>query len=118
MNQTLTYTLLALERHLLDPVIRRNRGAVAALLAVDFREFGRSGQIYGRAGILDFLSAEPETIGPVTLEEFRAEPLGETAALATYQSVHADGVVRRSSVWVWRDGRWQMLFHQGTPLGA
>ena len=114
MNQTLTHALYALELRLLDPSIRRNRAAVGALLAEEFHEFGRSGRAYGRAEILDLLAGEPVRATPVGLEEFRAEPLGEAAALVTYRSTHADGEARRSSVWIWREGRWQMLFHQAT----
>ncbi len=114
MNRTLTQALLTLELLLLDPAVRGNRAAVAVLLAEEFREFGRSGRAYGKVETLDLLSAEPEAAPPITLDKFRAEPLGETAALVTYLSVHAEGRARRSSVWVWRDGRWQMLFHQGT----
>ena len=96
-------TLQALERQLLDPATRKDWAAVTALLADDFREFGKSGRAYTKAEILE-------------LAEFHAVPLGPEAALVTYCSMEAGAMARRCSVWVWRNGLWQMLFHQGTPV--
>ena len=112
MNRTLHDALLRLELQLLDPAIRKERAAVAALLADEFCEVGRSGRVYTKPQILDELASEPERA--MELEDFTVVALGETAALATYRSVHGDAKACRSSVWVWRDGRWQMLYHQGT----
>jgi glyoxylase I family protein len=47
------------------------------------------------------------------MEDFAVARLGVGVALVTYRSRdprHA----RRSSIWVRRNGRWQMVFHQGT----
>ncbi len=109
-------TLQALERQLLDPATRKDRAAVTALLADDFREFGKSGRAYTKAEILDALAAEPEPGRRIELAEFHAVPLGPEAALVTYCSMEAGAMARRCSVWVWRNGLWQMLFHQGTPV--
>ncbi len=83
-----------------------------ALLAEDFCEVGRSGRVYTRSQILEELAAEPERA--IRLENFAVVALGEAAALATYRTVHGDAQAYRSSVWVWREGRWQMRYHQGT----
>ncbi len=115
MNETLAHILLALEERLLDPDVSKQPKAVAAMLAEDFREFGKSGRLYDRESILALLAAEVPQ--PIAVEEFRAQLLGSEAALATYVSRAADGKqARRSSVWVYREGRWQMLFHQGTSI--
>ena len=111
-NQTLHAALLALELRLLDPAVRKNRAAVDALLAEEFEECGRSGRRYDKTAILDLLAGEDEEA--TTLEQFRAVALGEAAALATYRTVDSRGAAWRSSVWVWRAGRWVMLYHQGT----
>lgn len=118
MHRTLHHTLFALEQRLLDPAMRTDRAAISFLLAEEFHEVGKSGRLYDRAVILDRLSAESSHLGPpphVTFESFEATLLGPEAALAVYISVHGKTRVHRVSVWVYRDGRWQMLHHQGTP---
>jgi hypothetical protein len=110
--------LRQLEEDLFRPEVRSNPEKTSAYLAEEFREFGSSGHIYTKAEILAELSSEsPRTI---TLDNFQCEALAPDVALVTYRStrtialgipVHAN----RSSLWVFRQGRWQMLFHQGTP---
>ncbi len=115
MNETLRHVLRTLEERLLDPEVRRDSRQVAALLTEDFREFGKSGRAYDRESILALLAAEAPQV--ISVEEFTAELLGPEAALTTWISRTADGKrARRSSVWVYRQGRWQLLFHQGTTL--
>ena len=45
--------LVKLERRLMDPVFRKDRARVSALLAEDFREFGSSGCVWSRDDILN-----------------------------------------------------------------
>jgi hypothetical protein len=114
-------TLRELEANLLIDSVRKDRARVSALLAEEFREFGRSGKVYSRAEILDFLQSEEEI--RVAMRDFACELIGEGVALVTYLSEQDEqngetiGALR-SSLWVWRDQRWQMVFHQGTPLDA
>ena len=59
----------------------------------------------------------------MTIEAFTAAPLSGHVVLVTYRSIaRAPGVparhALRSSVWVRRDGRWLIRFHQGTPAVA
>lgn len=59
-------------------------------------------------------SISPEV---VRLTDFAVQFLAVEAALATYRSEHGDGAAALpSSIWIHRDGRWQMRFHQGTVL--
>lgn len=111
--------LRALEEQLLQPGFRRNRDAVSGLLTDDFREYGSSGRVWNKQQILDLL--ENETSFRATLHDFAAMPLSLETFLVTYTAaVTTAGVEKfvslRSSIWVKRDGRWQMLFHQGTPI--
>src|SRR6185369_8984204 len=107
-----------LEERLFRPEVRRSPEAVAALLAVDFVEFGRSGMAYDRGCVIDSLQRE----APVerTISDFSARRLADTVTLVTYRSarqVEGGQAVHslRSSIWKLSDGRWQMVFHQGTP---
>ena len=113
----LTEELRSLEERLLDPEIRRDRSAVASLLVPEFVEFGSSGRVFTREHVLGLLeNEEPRRIG---LRDFAVALLAPAVALATWRSVRIDGPepgtsFLRSSLWVRRDGRWQMIFHQGT----
>jgi hypothetical protein len=112
MSEDLAAHLQALEEQLLQPAIRADSDALTTLLADDFREFGSSGRIFTRAEIVAELATEsPRSI---SLSDFHCQPLTPEAALVTYRTTSATNTDLRSSLWVLRDGRWQMLFHQGT----
>lgn len=68
--------------------------------------------------MLDLLAGA--SAADVTIEAFAAAQLSEQVALVTFRTVAlTPGVparhALRSSVWVRRDGRWRLRFHQGTP---
>lgn len=105
--------LRTLEEKLLQPEFRRNRNAVAALLADEFREFGSSGRVWTKQQILDRLESEPSF--KAKMSDFRAAELASGVALITYRVTVEKRASLRSSIWIKRDGRWQMIFHQGTP---
>jgi hypothetical protein len=118
-SQDLAAHLFRLEQQLLEPSLRRDAAALTSLLAENFREFGSSGRIYNRQQIIDALAAEsPRTI---TLSDTFCQQLAEDIALLTYRSTRKIALdiashALRSSLWIYRDNRWQMLFHQGTPI--
>ena len=56
----------------------------------------------------------------VTIRAFTATPLDEHVVLVTFRTAsQAPGMAARhawrSSLWVHRDDRWQLRFHQATP---
>jgi hypothetical protein len=110
-----------LEERLLDPAVRRDSEQVSTLLADDFVEFGSSGRNFDKAQVLEYLRDElPQEGAPI--RDFAAKPLCSTVFLVTYRATRRDasGVYRsdswRCSIWVKRDGRWQLQFHQGTSI--
>jgi hypothetical protein len=110
-----------LEQKLHRPEIRRSPDAVCALLADEFIEFGSSGTVYDKASIIEALSEEPVAAAALIPEvhHFAVQSIASDAVLVTYQSSrYLDGTAKRvtlrSSIWKLIDGRWQMLFHQGT----
>ena len=117
MNQVSDH-LLRLEKELLDPAVRRDRGRVERLLAINFEELGSSGRSWNREETLDLLATEPERI--IEADEFRCSLVAETVALITYRTVRTDpktGIRRtalRSSLWIREADGWRMRFHQGT----
>ena len=110
----LTAELLALEERLLDPAVRAVPGQVRALLAPEFVEFGASGRAFNRDAILAMVAAEPPRVARQA-RGFKVRLLAPGAALTTWRVLRDDGIeTLRSSVWQQQDGRWQMVFHQGT----
>ena len=111
--------LFALEQELLRPEIRTSPGALESLLVEDFLEFGGSGRVFDRAAIVHALAVEPNSKS-IQLEGFTVLTSAENLAVVTYRSVTRDNPQQpphrslRSSIWVRRNGRWQMRFHQGT----
>lgn len=114
-------TLRELEASLLTNAVRKDAARVQELLAEEFCEFGSSGAVYSKAEMLALLRDEKEI--QIAMKEFVCRVVGEGVALVTYRSEREmeDGAViaaLRSSLWALRDGRWQMVFHQGTRVKA
>lgn len=113
--------LTQLEEQLFDPAVRSSRAALEALLAPDFREIGSSGRLFGFEDIISALLTE-EPVMSRTLHNLRLVILSERIALVTYGSTRktmdGDAVHSlRSSLWRQEDdGRWRMVFHQGTAV--
>ena len=109
--------LLDLERQLMDPEFRKNEEKVSAQLAEEFREFGSSGRIWTREAILELLAEETAFTAP-QIEDFAVQRITPDTILVTYRAVPSDArnTSLRSSIWVYRDGCWKMLFHQGTKI--
>src|SRR3954467_6812131 len=111
--------LLQLEEQLLQPSTRRNPESVAALLADEFCELGSSGRVFNKEETLTALANEVPANWSIL--DFRLRTVAAELALVTYRAQRRDqsgtptSSSLRSSLWTWRDNRWQMLFHQGTP---
>jgi len=109
-----------LEERLFDPAVRGSRQALAELLSTDFREIGSSGRLFDLEDILTRLPTDPDIIASRTFEDFDARPLSDGIALVTYRATRVSPdkpTVRtlRSSIWrLETDGKWRMIFHQGT----
>ena len=114
----LTDELRKLEESMAQPEVRRSPELLTQLLADDFREFGSSGRVFDKKQIIDLLQEQPRF--QLWLEEFDVKPLAPDLALVTYRGncrLADDKISQslRSSIWRNRDGRWEVIFHQGTP---
>ena len=87
-------------------------GGLMRLIAEDFIEFGKSGRVWTARSIREHLEGPPGE--PVSIEGFEIAELGDGVVLATYL-VPGRPSVNRSSIWIHREGRWLLRFHQGTP---
>jgi hypothetical protein len=118
--------LRRLEEELLKPEVRRSPGQVGVLLSDDFVEFGSSGGVFNKQQVIEALEQE----GPadpsihLSLVDFIARRLASDVILVTYRTIQEVGPGAkqesrlRSSIWKLIEGRWQMVFHQGTPSTA
>jgi hypothetical protein len=104
--------LHSLEERLLHPDRESNRKDLLSLLASDFKEFCASGRIFSVQQLAEsLLTSSPRS---ATMSRFYVSSLGPDAALATYHIATATSSSHHSSIWVLRDKRWQLIFHQGT----
>lgn len=111
--------LRLLEERLLEPEVRRSVKELEILLADNFVEFGSSGRMYNKQQVIDGLMI-PST-AQMTIMDFEVKLLAPGVALATYRVIKLNNQGEetnyslRSSIWKLHEGRWQMVFHQGTP---
>lgn len=105
----------------MDPEVRRSNKA-AEFLADDFMEFGGNGRIYNKADALAVMKRHAPRVAAI--EEFTLRELAPTIALVTYRArTQGTGTIPgrlsvRSSIWVQRDGTWQVTFHQATLVAS
>jgi hypothetical protein len=109
--------LRSLEEEMFRTTVRKDGTAMGSMLAEEFREFGASGRMFTRVEMLAELAGETER--EISLRDFEVEVLAESVALTTYRAERRELGAEpleslRSSVWVEREGRWQIVFHQGT----
>ena len=109
-----------LEERLAMPASTESRETLAAMLAEGFKEFGSSGRLFDAEAVLDALLV-PGGRPRIQLEDFTATAVTAGVVLLGYVSRSVAGAgwkppALRSSLWCYREGRWQMLFHQGTRL--
>lgn len=115
---TLIDHLRSLEEQLLDPATRTSASGLTHLLAPEFVEFGSSGRCFTRPETIAALASDPPSTS-LHLTDFNLHASTPSWALVTYRCTRqsATGTKHaslRSSTWVHRDDRWQLLFHQGT----
>src|SRR5262249_43482815 len=115
------HLIRGLEEELFKQSVRGSPEVVGNLLADSFVEFGRSGAIYAKEEAVRSLAAESsESQEMLTARDFVLRPLADDVVLLTYRSFRLvqgkeDCHTLRSSIWKFINGRWQMVFHQGTP---
>ncbi|HET6555052.1 MAG TPA: DUF4440 domain-containing protein [Dyella sp.] len=112
--------LIDLETQLHRQDVRADADALRTLIAEDFFEFGVSGTVWTREAVIEAL--KDEGFSPSEAMDFRLTCLADGVALLTYRAHRGATAARpaadslRSSLWRLRQGKWQMVFHQGTPL--
>lgn len=99
--------------------IRNSPEAVSELLANEFIEFTKSGTVLDKKKTIKNLREEKEDL-QIKVEDFTTRELASNLVLITYRSTMLNPrngtkvSSLRSSIWKLIDGKWQMVFHQGT----
>lgn len=119
-DEDLDALLFKLEGALHLREVRASAVRLEELLDADFHELGVSGAVWTRAAIIEAL--RDEAFSPRTMSDFRVLRMASDVALVTYRA-HREATPERpaadslrSSLWKRRQGRWRMVFHQGTAL--
>ena len=119
MDKSTAEELVALEKSLLTSGVRTDQETLMALLADEFVEFGASGTVYNKQSMISGLLAESDpSIDQLHASDMQVQLLHDHSALVTYRINSESRPSLRSSVWTLRDGRWQILFHQGTRVAC
>jgi hypothetical protein len=103
----------ALEERLLQREVRSDEASLARLIADDFVEFGASGKVWNKSEVISGLKTEAFVTRLISDVEVRA--LADDVVLVTY-ICRSSTTSLRSSIWRREEKRWQMTFHQGTPM--
>ena len=112
--------LYKLEKKLLQTNTHQFSLEITDLLSEEFVEFGSSGSIYNKKQVIEYL--KQDTGYTTNIENFDINILTENVILATYKAekynCHKGDRIKslRSSLWKFSNNRWQLIFHQGTPL--
>ncbi|WP_225234957.1 nuclear transport factor 2 family protein [Klenkia terrae] len=104
------------ELALLRPQVRSSAQA-GELLHPDFVEFGSSGRVWTRPEIVAAMAGELSLAGvELVVSGMGGTRLADDVVHLTYRTERDGVAVGRSSVWRRTGDRWQIWFHQGTPL--
>ena len=106
-------------------IVRKDRAAVAANMADDFRSIDGAGTVETKPVFVDGLMDARLTIDPYTVEEFDVRLFGDVALLSgrTKMTGRFDGKpftshYRYIDIYARRNGRWQIVSVQITRLPA
>lgn len=98
-----------------DPI-----SVLSELVDDEFMEIGSSSEIHDKEEVIRWLGCEDPS--EVQGLDFKATFLSENILLLTYTSTTTSPYLerpkqaRRSSIWRRTLDKWQMVFHQGTPI--
>jgi hypothetical protein len=94
------------------------RADFEAMTTPDFWEVGASGAIYNREFVWSVLEKRYAENAPDEwrASDFRIRPLSDNVFLLTYELHQGPRVTRRATVWDRGDGRWRIVYHQGTVV--
>lgn len=114
--------IFELENKLQKPEVRKSVELLNDLISNDLIEFGSSGLVYKKSDVLKNLPTSSEI--KFNMTDFQINTLSSNIIQSIFRTEKIDtktGKVTRSlrsSLWKNEDGKWRMIFHQGTPLAS
>lgn len=108
-----------LEERLLHSDVKGNPEILNELIGEDFEEIGSNGKVSSREEVIEWMINKDKNI-KWSLNDFRIRKLTPELVIAIYTAskndqVNSNGSIR-SSIWKNCDGKWKMIFHQGTKI--
>jgi ketosteroid isomerase-like protein len=125
-DRAATVALLAAQADAWDKaIVRKDRAAIEANMAEDFRQIDGAGNVETRTSFVDGLMSEDLVIDPYTVEDFDVRLYGEVALLSgrtdmtgSYQGRPFRSHYRYIDVYVRKGGEWKIVSVQITPVAA
>ena len=117
-EKSIAAIVLSNEEQLLRSAVRTSPKELSALIGDEFIEIGSSGRIYTKQDVIETLQKESPFEGSIS--DFKTYTLVPKIILVTYRMEESqkNGVQSRisirSSIWKLTDGKWKIIFHQGT----
>lgn len=97
-------------------IVRKDRAAIEANMAEDFRQIDGAGNVETKKSFVDDLVSPDLVIDPYTVEDFDVRLYGDTALLAgrthmtgRYQGKPFASHYRYIDIYVRRDGEWKIV---------
>ncbi len=104
-------------------IVRKDRAAIEANMADDFRQIDRAGNVETKRSFVDGLMSPDLQIDPYTVEDFDVRLYGDTALLSgrtrmsgRYQGEPFQSHYRYIDVYVRRKGAWKIVSVQISPI--
>jgi hypothetical protein len=108
--------ILSLEEKIIDPETSKTPSILEGIISDDFLEFGSSGRKFTKQTVIAALSMPSNA--KIEISDLKIKYLADNVVIATYiaTKISDDGksLSLRSSIWIFKDSRWQIVFHQGT----
>ena len=113
--------LIDLECAVHDAMRVQDIAFIQAQLHIDFLEYGFSGRVYDRDGVLALLKGKGASEEVIHAHDFQVDTVREDVCLVTYQTFRRDEYGEdtqfawRTSLWAYEHQKWLMVMHQCTP---
>ena len=118
-----TRALIAAEPVFHQRAVIFDEASFDAAVAPDFEEIGASGHCYPRDQVRRVVLARiagtrPDSLDPGwRIADAEVRTLGPGVAQVRYTLHESHRITQRSTIYRWTPAGWQVVFHQGTPVG-